>query len=179
MIDRPRQEQFTKLLEEIQRQLFGYIFALVRNLEDAQEVYQQTCMVLWERFDDFAGQSKFATWACAIARNKVFDLRKRQKRDTAHFSQHFAEQIASLQMNIPAQEIEDRQAALDECLKKLSPHQRDMIRECYGRDMPVARIAEQMGRRPQSVHNTLRRLRTKLIDCIDRTLARNSHGVRL
>lgn len=176
MTDAERKEQFAELLEKIQQQLFGFIFALVRNLGDAQDIYQQTCLVLWERFDDFAGRSEYGTWACAIARNKVMDLRKRKLREIALFSSGFEEHIAALQINVPAQAIEDRRTALHECLQKLPQHQRELIRDCYGSDNTVSQVALQIGRQPQSVHNTLRRIRVKLLECIDRNMARDSPG---
>ncbi len=176
MVDQDQEKLFTELLEKIERQLFGYIFALVRNLGDAQDVYQQTCLVLWERFNDFAGKSEFGTWACAIARNKIFDLRKRRQREIARFSTEFEEHIAALQINMPEQVIEDRRAALHECLGKLPEYQRDLVRDCYGTERTVSQVALQLGRQPQSVHNTLRRLRVKLLECIDRTIARDNQG---
>ena len=38
---------------EHQTQLFGYIYSLVRDLDDADDLFQQTSLVLWDKFDQF------------------------------------------------------------------------------------------------------------------------------
>ena len=166
-----RQQRFTAELELIQRQLFGYLFALLRNLDDAQEVYQQTCLVMWQKYDEFGGRSRFSTWACGIARNKVFEFRRQQRKHEASFSSAFEEEIAALLMEIPADEIDDRREALETCVEKLGTADRALVRDCYGGDCTVAQKAALLGRNAQSVHNSLRRIRRRLIECIDRRLA--------
>ena len=41
------------LLRQHQTQLFGYIYSLVRDLDDADDLFQQTSLVLWDKFDQF------------------------------------------------------------------------------------------------------------------------------
>ena len=170
-----QKDRFTQLLDQIQRPLFAYVFALVRNLDDAQEVYQQTCLVLWQRFDDFSGKSEFGTWACGIARNKVMDLHKMRRRHQARFSPEFEEQMAGLQMQSSADAVEERRLALDGCLERLPAEERKLVRDCYGSDQTVAQVAQRLKRTTHSVYNSLRRVRFKLLDCVDRSLARADH----
>jgi RNA polymerase sigma-70 factor (ECF subfamily) len=156
--------------------LYAYIFALVRNLDDAQEIYQQTCLVLWQRFHDFTGDSEFSTWACGIARNKVMDLHKARRRHQAKFSADFQEHIAKLQMRVSNVDIDDRREALAGCLEKLREGERDLVRDCYGSDQSVLEVAERLNRTTHSVYNSLRRVRFKLMECIDRAIARADRG---
>ena len=58
-----RSEQFTELLSLHQSQSVGYIFARMQDLEDTQDIFQQTSLVLWRKFDHFDGVN-FAGWAC-------------------------------------------------------------------------------------------------------------------
>ena len=48
-----RQAEFAALLRQHQTQLFGYIYSLVRDLDDADDLFQQTSLVLWDKFDQF------------------------------------------------------------------------------------------------------------------------------
>ena len=58
-----------------------------------------------------------------------------------------------------------------------------MMKLCYVEGIPVRQIADAMGRSPQSVHNSLRRIRSWLLECIQRELnradtpAHTSHGI--
>ena len=42
--------EFAELLRHHQTQLFGYIYSLVRDLDDADDLFQQTSLVLWDKF---------------------------------------------------------------------------------------------------------------------------------
>ena len=44
--------EFARLLREAHRELFGFIFAMLQNRADAEDVYQQTALVLWRKFAD-------------------------------------------------------------------------------------------------------------------------------
>ena len=60
----------------------------------------------------------------------------------------------------------DSLAALAVCMDRLSEGDRRLVQRCYGDRVPVQRIAAELGRSPQSVHNSLRRVRTLLLECI-------------
>ena len=48
-----RHNLFAELITTHQSQLYGYIFALVRNRDDAADLFQSVCVVLWKKFDSF------------------------------------------------------------------------------------------------------------------------------
>lgn len=169
--DSERDRSFTELLQRNHRRLYGYIFALVRNYADAQEVFQQTSLTLWEKFDEYRQGTNFCTWACAVARFKAFDLLKQRRRREAHFSDDFNVKIAEVHARLPSEEFEARSVALEDCIEKLPPLQRDLLRKCFGGDSSVAAVAEELGRTPHSVYSSLRNIREKLLDCIETTVS--------
>ena len=168
-----KSRQFTENLRRSHRQIFGYIFALLRNLEDTQDVFQQTSLVLWDRFDEFQPGTNFAGWACKVAQFKVRDFLKSRRRYEAHLSEAFAMRLASLQAEISPEELELRNGALAECLEKLPKQQREILNNCYS-EAPIAQAAIRLGRPVRSLYNSLRRIRESLLDCIERTLARET-----
>ena len=48
-----RRAEFAELLRQHQSQLFGYIHSLLRNLSDADDLFQQTTLILWKKFGEF------------------------------------------------------------------------------------------------------------------------------
>lgn len=176
MTSQSQRDEFAAELERVHHQLFGFIFALLRDLEDTQEVYQQTCLAMWEKFDTFERRSEFGTWACGFARNKVMDFRKTRERYRNRFSEMVEEQIAALQMQTPRRQILDRRDALEECVEKLSDADRELVRELYGRDSSVRELADRLGRSAQSVHGSWRRVRQNLMECIDRAVRREEQA---
>src|SRR5690606_3269633 len=67
----PMSDEFIRLLSQHQSQLFGYIFCMVRSLPDTEDVFQQTAVVLWNKFDDFTPGTSFVAWAKCVARNNA------------------------------------------------------------------------------------------------------------
>ena len=72
---------FHELLAVHQGQIIGFIFAAVRNLHDAQDLYQETCITAWEKFNEFESGSNFARWACGIARLEILQHQRRHARE--------------------------------------------------------------------------------------------------
>jgi len=80
-----RSEQFVRLLAECERRLFAYILALVWNVHDAEDMYQQTALELWRKFDEYQPGTNFAQWAFTIARLLVSNFHRTQRRRKAFF----------------------------------------------------------------------------------------------
>src|SRR4051812_24461539 len=55
------------LMTRHQRQVFSYIYALVPNRYDAEDLLQETSLVICEKFDEFEEGTDFVAWACQIA----------------------------------------------------------------------------------------------------------------
>ena len=65
--DPSRTEEFMRLFTHHQRHVYGYIRGLVPSLVEAEEVLQQTNLLLWEKFDQFQPGTNFRAWACKVA----------------------------------------------------------------------------------------------------------------
>ena len=51
--------EFLGLLDQNEQRIRSYIFALVPNYADAQEIAQQVRMLMWEQFDEFRSGQRF------------------------------------------------------------------------------------------------------------------------
>ena len=60
-------EEFARLFSRNARRIYGFIMTLVFNHHDAEEVFQNTNVVLWNKFADFQPGSNFFAWASRIA----------------------------------------------------------------------------------------------------------------
>src|SRR5262245_53269658 len=93
MSGRRRSEQerdpvlFAELLRDTRSRVFGYLLTLVRNLSDAEDLYQQTALVLWEKFEKFEHGTDFGTWATSVAHFVAVNFLRRQSRRKALFSE--------------------------------------------------------------------------------------------
>lgn len=157
-----------------QARLYGYIHCLVRNLNDADDVYQQTALILWKKFAAFDPERSFFAWACGIARGEVANFLRGRGRRRLYFSDDLTLALIEAQAEMSDDELEDRRAALTQCMGKLRPQDRELLAECYADAEPVPDVAARHGRSPHSVYNSLRRIRRTLFECIRRTVAAES-----
>lgn len=172
MSDPHSHDSFVELLTQYRSQLFGYIYALVRRLDDAEDLYQDTALILWSKYKEYQPGTNFLGWACTIARYRTANFLKSERRRRRCFSQVVQEELAALQASVRADEAGVQQEALVDCMNKLSAMDLELVKLCYGSRCSFRQVAEQLGRSPQSVYDSLSRIRRVLLECIDRTVAR-------
>lgn len=170
-----RHAEFVELLAQHRHQLFGYIYALVRNLDDAEDVYQDASLVLWSKFDEYVSGTHFFRWACVVARNRTAMFIKQKRRSRRYFSPGFQEELAAIQAEMASADLDQSQEALIDCMKKLPETDRELIAACYGSGRAFKQVAEQLGRPAQSVYDALCRIRRQLLDCILSVMAKSEH----
>jgi RNA polymerase sigma-70 factor (ECF subfamily) len=172
--DAGRKLEFAELVRQHQSQLFGYIHSLLRNLNDADDVFQQTTLILWRKFAEYDRGRSFLSWACGVARFEVANFLRARNRQKLYFTDELNLLLIEAHAEVLHEELEERRDALTRCAAKLRANDRKLLDDCYRDDTNVAQVAEREGRSPQSVHNSLRRIRRALFECIRRTLAHDA-----
>src|SRR5262245_32787674 len=165
---------FAEHLRREQSRLYGYIHCLVRDLNDADDLFQQTTLILWKKFDEFDRQRNFFAWACGVARLEAANFLRGRGRQRLYFSDDLNLLLVEAQAEMTNAELEDRRDALARCVEKLRQRDRELLAECYRDSSDIHAAADRRGRSPQSVYNSLRRIRRALFECIARTLAQES-----
>jgi RNA polymerase sigma-70 factor (ECF subfamily) len=168
----PAAAEFAEHLRRHQSRLYGYIHSLVRDLNDADDLFQQTALILWRKFAAFDPEGNFLAWACGIARFEVANFLRGRGRQRLYFSDDLNLLLIEAQDALTESEADDRRDALARCVEKLRQRDRDLLQECYGDSSDVKGAAGKRGRSPQSVYNSLRRIRRALYECVNRTLGR-------
>jgi RNA polymerase sigma-70 factor, ECF subfamily len=162
---------YAVLLRQNQTQLFGYIYSLVRDLDDADDLFQQTSLVLWDKFDQFDPGKSFINWACGVARFEVLNFLRSRSRKRLYFSDELNLALVEAHESLEQEQLEERRNALSGCIKKLRQKDRELLEVCYERSANLHEVARSSGRSTQSIHNSLRRIRRVLFECVQRGLA--------
>ncbi len=165
-----RHAEFAEQLRRNQSRLYGYIHCLVRDLNDADDLFQQTSLILWKKFDDYDPRLSFFSWACGVARFEVANFVRARGRQRLHFSDDLTLLLIEAHADMEEDEAAERRDALARCVEKLRQRDRELLAECYGETSGVPDASERRGRSPQSVYNSLRRIRRALYECVSRTL---------
>jgi len=162
-------EQFVAQLTAAQTAIHAYLMSLVLDPVEAEDLLQETNLMLWRKAEEFEAGTNFTAWACTIAHYKVREWRRSKARDRHEFNDALLDRVAARAQD-RADEADQRRHALNHCLRKLAPDQREMIESRYGPGGSVSALAAALGRPAGSVSQTLYRIRQTLLECIRRTL---------
>jgi len=168
-MDIEKHQQFAERLIRNQNRVFRYLISLVPNRADAEELFQQTCLTLWENWERYDSELDFVPWACGIAHNHVRNfMRKEQGRPVA-LDTDVVELLAKCAESMVVHE-DDKLAALRLCLNSLTLTNRTLIEGYYG-GRSVEELASGTSVTPKSVYKLLHKIRQALHDCVSMRLA--------
>ena len=168
-----KEESFAELFGASQQRLFGMLVCMLRNSEDAQDVLQQTAVTAWENFDDFQIGTEFFRWLATLAKYEALTFINYKRRNKVYFKQELIDQLAADANCLTDEIVEERCAALKDCLQKLSDSDRKLIACRYSHGLGSHATAKLMDRSQASVCNSLHRIRQILLRCINRTLSKD------
>lgn len=162
-----RTEEFLSLLNEYEKKLNAYVFALVKDIPLGEDILQETRLLLWKHFDQFIPNTNFIAWAKKMAFHQILSHRRKVKRHPTCLSEEVLNAIAD-DMN---QYDEDAKAqALKKCLQKLTSSHQKIIHMRYYDNKDIAAIATAVNRPEGGVYRVLSRIRTGLSNCIKQNM---------
>lgn len=171
MTNPERYEEFAGLIRLNTSQILAYINALLLDWNDADDLFQETCVVLWQKFDEFRPGTNFLAWALRIADHKVMHFQATQSRRTA-FTASLRDTLKTDFADRGEETASASLTALSGCMDRLSPNDQRILKLCYVERIPIRQIAVAFGRTPKGVEKSLYRIRKWLLDCIQRELTR-------
>ncbi len=168
--------EFVQELTTNAKRIYGYILTRVPNWADADEIYQDTCRILWEKRQLYVSGTSFHAWAFRVVDIHVKTFRKDQAKKASLFSDAFADAVErgyqTRSDGAASDETERRQEALGTCLSKLSERNFDLIVYRYQNAATAKTMASTFGRSTEGIYKALSRIHSFLIECVHKTLSR-------
>ncbi len=152
-----------------QRHLHAFIQTMIWQEVDADDVLQETNLVLWRKAAEFDAARPFLPWAMRIAQLQAMAWLSTRARGKRRLGSELLSTIAS-EAVADADELEPRRRALAGCLQRLPVEQRALVAQRYQPDGCVNDLAAARGSTPKAVSEMLRRIRFALLGCIERSL---------
>jgi len=162
--------RFMQLFASHQRRLFGFVFSLVRNETDADDVLQEALAVMWAKYEQFEPGTDFGAWAMSIVRLKAMELFAARKRDAALFRPETAAKIAD-RFETMGPQVDAVHEALSHCLAKLSSRDQQLVESRYRDDAPAEALAVEFSLSRSQIYRTLDRIHQALLRCIERRMS--------
>jgi RNA polymerase sigma-70 factor (ECF subfamily) len=163
---------FIQLLNAHQNRLHGYLYSLVLNFDDAEDLYQEVATLLWQKFDLYEPDSDFGRWAIRVAHFKVKNFLRRRNR--MMYSDEVLDQVMETQAAVESPVAAERTEALARCIEGLSESDRELVHTCYGSDFKIRDIARRDGRSADAIYSALYRIRKALLKCIEYKVRREA-----
>ena len=89
-----RTSEFVALFAAHDRGVYKYILMLLADPHATQEVFQETSVTLWQKFEEFEPGSNFFAWACRVAYFEVMKYRQTCRRDRLRFGEDMLRTLA-------------------------------------------------------------------------------------
>lgn len=160
-----RRSVFVELLTQHQRRLYGYIYSLVPNAADSDDLLQETNVVLWKKCREYKLGTNFMAWACKVAFLNVQNFLKTRGRSRVYFNEKLISQLADLHIDRTEMHAIYPMLLIN-CLAKLSLPSQQLLKLRYDGNHSIQEIAKQLGRPIGSIYNSLSQIRLKLWECI-------------
>ena len=144
----------------------AFLHASVHNSADVEDLLQDVAAAAMIDFDKFDPEKSFTGWALGIARFRVLNYYRAQKRDRRIFSDESLIRLAEAHHNLQPK-AEPYRDALEVCLAQLPERQRQMIERRYQDELSRSDIAEQFSMTPAALGMALHRIRQALAQCIE------------
>ncbi len=136
----------TEIVEEYYKGLVLYLNTFVSNLQDAEDMAEETLFVLSTQKPDFTGKSSFKTWLYGIGRN-VTCARLRKNHGTVPLSPEDMSVLVAEEQDAAKEFFRDEEKrALHRCLSRLRQDFRQVLWLRYFEDMSAAEIAAVMNK---------------------------------
>ncbi|HAH44224.1 sigma-70 family RNA polymerase sigma factor [uncultured Gimesia sp.] len=175
MEQKNQERQFTKLLTAHRRQLYAFIYSLLADHSDAEDVYQRCSMIMWGKFDQFDSNCDFLPWAMGIAFYEVKNFLRVSSRDRHLFSEQLLEQLFDC-MSAQKNNHSTQMLSLEKCLKLLRQKDLWLIQQVYWERRKCSAVAEETGMKINALYDRVGRIRSQLKDCVRRRVSEVEHA---
>jgi len=168
--EKTQYERFLQLFRRNEERIFGFILKLLPNFSLAEDIMQDTMMVMWRKFEDFEEGTCFAAWGMQIARYKVMEFHQQNKKHTiVHFNDDILKQITT---DDTSGGPKDRYLeALHGCVNKLKEQNREIVMLRYSKELSSKQISQQMGVSTNVVYKSIAKTHYLLQECVEKTLS--------
>lgn len=149
---------YLKILNLYKGRIFSYIFRLVKNYDDAEELTFDTFIKFFKSLKSFDTSKSLSSWLFTIAHNLVVDFFRRNKIEYEYLDERY-----SISDNLAEKfEIEKRLKQLETALSQLVPIDREIIILFHREELSYQEISEIIKLPVSTIKTRLHRARKRL-----------------
>ncbi|MBF0198089.1 MAG: sigma-70 family RNA polymerase sigma factor [Planctomycetes bacterium] len=155
---------------KFQHALTAYAYGMVRDHARAEDIVQNSFLVIIDKYDQFQEGTSILSWCRSIVRFKALEEIRRFKKTTTMEDEALTNTIDELFQSrndtLHANLLNKRFIILQDCLKKLPEKSRHIIEQNYLQNKRSVSIAEELGMKIEAIKKSLFRIKKKLKECV-------------
>ncbi len=162
---------FLALLVKCEPALRAYARGLVPDLDSVDEALQEASVTMWKKRGQLQSADGFVPWARVILRFKCMRQLEKLRARRPLLSDEMLETLAERGLGRSADEVTDRERALQTCLNQFSAEHQQLLLAPHRSTTSVVNLAASLGKSPNALYKLLARLREQLTQCIQLRIA--------
>jgi RNA polymerase sigma-70 factor, ECF subfamily len=171
---------FNDLYKKYHHDLFNFLFYMVHNREQAEDLVQEVYIRVLRSFQHFKGESSEKTWLFAIARNVAIDSFRKQK----GWKQRMVDKVDFPSLQLPdglplPEEIvfhSEETQLMYKCLEQCTLDQRSVISLRFIQEFSICETAKLLGWKESKVKTTQHRAIKHLKILLEEALRKDKAG---
>jgi RNA polymerase sigma-70 factor (ECF subfamily) len=164
--------EYIELLTQNYSRIKSFIFCMVPNEVDSEDIMQETTVIMWEKFDQYQSGTNFVAWALTIAKYRILSYQRDKMRNRIQFDDRVSEMIeAASKAKLTHDDSVEKVTALKKCIRKLSIKEREIIQLKYSNGVSNKILADREGVSVPTIYRYLSRIYSNLLHCINQRLS--------
>lgn len=164
------QTDFLAHFLKVERDLRAMIAAMVPDASVRDDIFQETSIVIWKKFEQYDPEQSFKAWARGVASYEVLKYRSKLSKTPLCFSEEAL--IAIVDAYSETEEFEaPKIEALKSCVEQLPEKSNAIIKYHYENKLKAEEISPLLGLSLDNIYQTLSRVRKKLKQCVQLRLS--------
>ena len=151
-------------------------WSILRQSHLSEDAYQDMLARVFENDSNFEGPQHVRDWSWKVLRNRCYEVIRQQKYKVALLDESILELVDAELEQRDSADMPARVDALHNCIEDLSEKSRQIIRLRYFDGLAGTRVAEKLGRKPETVYKSLQRIYVTLAQCIERKIVSQDMG---
>jgi RNA polymerase sigma-70 factor (ECF subfamily) len=165
--------EITRLILQHRNLIFGTILTQTADYNNAEDIFQDVCVTLCQKYPQFQKGTNFKSWVMEITRYKLLShYQSRTSRNKVQLTPEIAGLMASSEIWLEEDpNLGNELAALRKCLGKVGEKNRLVLLNRFGKGLSCPEIAQTLGWTVNSVYVAISRLKDSLEKCVESQIA--------
>lgn len=141
--------------------MYRYVYIRLKNKNQAEDITQDIFLKIYRTIGSINPEASPLGYFYTIARNTLIDFWRKKSIDTVSDDQALMEIRDPLPTAVESANLKEQSVLVRECLKELTPDQREVVTLRFIDDLSTEEIATQLGKKEPAVRQLqVRGLRT-------------------